>query len=184
MFPRYLVAAAAAVAAALGAAAAESLPASGPGATDQVWRELTSSHFVLLTDFHRDKALTLLAQLEFSRAGLVQAVLDGHDDEHARLEVVAFATADGFAPYAADQPTGTEAFVEKNGATKRRLVLGPVPEFRQQLNLSHEIAHHLLFLRYPIQPPWFREGMAKFLESVSRPPADRLRSAWDSSPLS
>jgi hypothetical protein len=143
------------------------------------WRELTSDHFVLKTDLSSKDARKLIAQMEFSRAGLVHVLLDGRDERRARLEVVAFATQREYKPFATKHDA--EAFHDRRG--KERLVLGPIKDYLQAADVSHEIAHRLLYMRIPLQPPWFREGMAEFssspLRASSRSYVAGLPSPWN-----
>lgn len=129
------------------------------------WRELTSDHFVLKTDLPSKAARALIAQLEFSRAGLLEAVLDGKDEPVQRVEVVAFATQQEYAPYAGEN--GALAFLDHRRGGER-IVIGPLQDHVRALDVSHELAHYFLFRRIPLQPPWYREGMAQFYASVSR----------------
>lgn len=150
-----------------GAAAASPKGAPRGEASARPWRELTSDHFVLKTDLPSKDARKLVAQLEFSRAGLVQALLRGRDERKTRLEVVAFATQGEYAPYAGQR--GAEGFLDHRAGAER-IVLGPFQDHVRALNVSHELAHHLSYLRTPLQPAWYREGMAEFFSSVSRAP--------------
>src|SRR5438270_13446557 len=81
----------------LASGTAASLPARNArsaGLSPRSWRELTSDHFVLKTDLSSKGARKLIAQMEFSRAGLVQVLLDGRDERRRRVEVVAFARSE------------------------------------------------------------------------------------------
>jgi cytochrome c-type biogenesis protein CcmH/NrfG len=121
-----------------------------------------------------------MAQMEFSRAGLVQVLLDGRDERRARLEVVAFATQREYKPFASKH--GAEAFLEHRRG-KELIVLGPLKEYLQAAHVSHELAHYLLYMRIPLQPSWFREGMAEFssspLRASSRSYVAGLPSPWN-----
>jgi len=149
------------------------------GTSAHSWRELTSDHFVLKTDLSSKAARKLMAQMEFSRAGLVQVLLDGRDERRARLEVVAFATQREYKPFASKH--GAEAFLEHR--SKELIVLGPLKEYLQAAHVSHELAHYLLYMRIPLQPSWFREGMAEFssspLRASSRSYVAGLPSPWN-----
>ncbi len=162
--------------------AAPAPPKNAPraGTSARSWRELTSDHFVLKTDLSSKAARKLIAQIEFSRAGLVQVLLDGRDERRTRLEVVAFATQREYKPFAGKH--GAEAFLEHRRG-KELIVLGPLKHYLQAADVSHELAHHLLYMRIPLQPLWFREGMAEFssspLRASSRSYVAGLPSPWN-----
>src|SRR2546422_887822 len=145
------------------AAPAPAKDAPSPGTSAHSWRELTSDHFLMRTDLSSKAARTLIAQMEFSRAGLVQAVLDGRDERRTRLEVVAFATQREYEPFAGKH--GALAFLDHRSG-KECIVLGPLKDYLQAFEVSHELTHHLLYLRIPLQPSWFREGRAQFFSSA------------------
>ena len=151
-----------------GSGTAASAPAKTLPSTDtpHSWRELTSDHFVLKTDLSSKAARKLIAQMEFSRAGLVAALLDGRDEHTRLLDVVAFATQREYAPFASKPDA--EAFLDHRRA-KECIVLGPVKDYLQAFLVSHELAHYVLYLKVPLQPKWFSEGMAEFATSGSEP---------------
>jgi len=140
--------------------------ASGPN----VWREVTTPHFVLRTDLDAETARRAAAELELNRDMLVSAAWPKMEiPEWARAEV-----------YVLERDEFKQVF----GPTTDSVSIGGVPqrffmygdpdrwETRSSLAVSpvstlrFQLAVRMAALVYPDGPPWFARGIGHFLETV------------------
>ncbi len=133
---------------------------------DKDWCAYRGPHFELVTDLKRDKALSLLTQMErFDRAAK-RLLEDQSPVVTAPLKALVFADHDDFARVF---DTQTFSGFMRASLHENLLILGP-DQGGAHLgeNTLHEYAHHLLrhsrVGRYPL---WYEEGYASFLASMS-----------------
>ena len=130
----------------------------------RAWNEYRSAHFILDTDIKEAGAAVLVQQLEELRAAALLALV-GEDVEtpgHAR--VIALADATMFEDLAGSRIV---AYYSVNAWGEPYLFAqvnseGAVPE-----TLAHELAHYVSHYLFPIQPTWFAEGLAGFVETLA-----------------
>jgi hypothetical protein len=130
------------------------------------WLEVRTSHFDLHTDLIEPAALDMARALEESRAALLSVAWQGAPDPRGRTEVVVFASEDRFREYVrrdnidglAQSALGSERLIAAFWEDERPAGLPRV--------VVHEIAHDLSHWFTPLQPAWYSEGMASFLEGL------------------
>lgn len=132
----------------------------------QAWLEVRTAHFDLHTDLLEPEALDMARALEEARAGLTAVAWRGAPDPRGRTEVTVFAREERFHDYVADDQTdglaqslvGSERLIAFYWDDERPSGLPRVA--------VHEIAHDLSNWFTPLQPAWYSEGMASFLEGL------------------
>lgn len=139
----------------------------GSALQGQGWLEVSTSHFDLHTDLIEPAALDMARALEESRAALLSVAWQGAPDPRGRTEVVVFASEDRFREYVrtddidglAQSAVGSERLIAAFWEDERPAGLPRV--------VVHEIAHDLSHWFTPLQPAWYSEGMASFLEGLA-----------------
>ncbi len=139
----------------------------GSALQGQGWLEVSTSHFDLHTDLIEPAALDMARALEESRAALLSVAWQGAPDPRGRTEVVIFAREDRFREYVrrdriaglAQSTVGSERLIAAYWEDERPAGLPRV--------VVHEIAHDLSHWFTPLQPAWYSEGMASFLEGLA-----------------
>jgi len=129
------------------------------------WHEYISAHFVVDTDLTQTRAQTLVATLEQTRALLLQAIAGEQVEIPGRLRVIALLDAAYFAEIAG--PTVGGFFAE--GRFMEPTVVFPVRPSGTwaTATVAHELTHALSHYLFPIQPPWFSEGLAGFMQGIA-----------------
>jgi tetratricopeptide (TPR) repeat protein len=136
-----------------------------PGAAGE-WLELQTPHFTIDTDLSELSALAVARNLEDIRTALIGVAWTGaHNPPRGRIDVVVFRTPAEF-----DRYSGKSAQVEgiawSRAGRRRLLSFCPGPNSGIPTVVTHEMAHDLSQWFVPIQPIWFSEGMATFLENT------------------
>jgi hypothetical protein len=132
----------------------------------QAWLEVRTPHFDLYTDLEETAALDMAHALEESRAGLIRVAWRAESDPQGRTEVAVFASEDRFHDYVQDSDT---LGVAQSYVGMERLIVTYWDEERPSglpRVAVHEIAHDLSDWFTPLQPAWYSEGMATFLEGL------------------
>src|SRR5688572_744420 len=132
----------------------------------QAWLEVRTPHFDLYTDLEETAALDMAHALEESRAGLIRVAWRAESDPQGRTEVAVFASEDRFHDYVPDSDTQG---VAQSYVGMERLIVTYWDEERPSglpRVAVHEIAHDLSHWFTPLQPAWYSEGMATFLEGL------------------
>ena len=151
-----------------------------PASGGPTWRELSSDHFRLRTDFDLDDARVALRELEDLRAALLTCFRARVDLPTGRVPVIA--VREGWGDFADD---GLGGFFT-NALFSPLVVLRAGDSIGRQEAIKHELVHYLSQKVIPTQPPWFAEGLADYFRTieydpdehritVGRPPADLLR---------
>src|ERR1700682_2602483 len=128
------------------------------------WREYRSAHFLIDTDARAGEAQSLVRQLEHTQALVLQALVGEQVDIPGRVRVLAVADPTDFTEMAGEVVSGYYArglFGEPSIVLPLRL-LSNDPEV-----VAHELAHHLSFFLFPVQPHWFSEGFADLVQTVA-----------------
>lgn len=149
------------------------------------WLEVVTPHFVLNTDQLEPRALDTATALEEARASLLQLAWTGaRNPPRGRVDVVVFKSPSDLDHYAGlDHPVG--GFAARRDGERPLLSFHPSAGNGVPSVIVHELAHDLSMWFMPIQPAWFAEGLATYLETVSydrsthqavlgRPPADHV----------
>jgi hypothetical protein len=146
------------------------------------WLELRTQHFVLRTDLPSDEARRWMAQMEQTRASLLQAAWHGAAPPAGRIDVVLFrdlGELHDFAPLQAEGVAlwdffGNHLLVAQGGQRHETAsvragqgIYKVNRVIRPEVTLAHEIAHALNNAFLFRQPRWLAEGLAKFLETVA-----------------
>jgi len=138
----------------------------GAAPQGQAWLEVRTAHFDVHTDLLEPAALDMARALEEARAALIAVAWKGAPDPRGRTEVAVFAREGHFHDYIASDYTdglaqswvGSERFIVVHWDDERPSGLPRVA--------VHEIAHDLSHWFTPLQPAWYSEGMASFLEGL------------------
>lgn len=141
-----------------------------PAKGGRSWREITTGHFVLDTDLDEDEALRMLRTLEETRSAMLIGVWPkaGPSERtriyslYSRSELASYLGPLIAAKLQYQEPFPVFVVIPEVGE-------GPGREAR------HELAHRLSQQIMPLQPPWFSEGVATFLETIHRDPEDETR---------
>lgn len=149
-----------------GAASADDAAGEARGAArGDRWVALETPHFSVSTDAAPERALALARQLEQSRTMLLAAAWPMARDPGGRTRVVIFSRAADFQRY-----TGTTARVGgvsiSRTGVERTIAFTPGPEGGLPRVAVHELAHDLSQWFFPLQPAWFSEGLAVYLENT------------------
>jgi hypothetical protein len=158
------------------------------------WSVLTSAHFVVRTDLDDADADELVRDLEETRAVIMAVAWPKAADPPGRTSVIAFRSPEELSRVV---PDGVGGMWVKRPPFPATLLLGGTRGSSRGSALSagnplaaaspipHEVTHDLARRFLPFQPPWYAEGLATFLEtltydratgvaSVGFPPAGRL----------
>jgi hypothetical protein len=132
----------------------------------QAWLEVQSPHFDLYTDLEEAAAVEMAHALEESRAGLIRVAWRAESDPRGRTEVAVFASEDRFHDYVED--SNTQGVAQSYVGMERLIVTYWDDERPSGLPrvAVHEIAHDLSYWFTPLQPAWYSEGMASYLEGL------------------
>lgn len=132
----------------------------------QAWLQVKSPHFDLYTDLEEAAALDMARALEESRAGLIRVAWRVESDPLGRTEVAVFASEDRFHDYVPN--SDTQGVAQSHIGMERLIVTYWDDERPSGLPrvAVHEIAHDLSYWFTPLQPAWYSEGMASFLEGL------------------
>jgi hypothetical protein len=125
-----------------------------------------SPHFDLYTDLEQSAALDMAHALEESRAVLVRVAWRAASDPQGRTQVAVFADEDRFHDYV---PSAHTKGVAQSAVGMERLIATYWDEDRPSglpRVAVHEINHDLSHWFIPLQPAWYSEGMASFMEGV------------------
>jgi tetratricopeptide (TPR) repeat protein len=141
--------------------------ASGPA----VWREVSTSHFVLRTDLDAETARRAAAELELNRDMLVSAAWSSVEiPEWTRAEVYVLADSTEYHVRFGDGVDSASISGEP-----QQFFLHGAPEHWEprwmtkaapNSQLRYHLAARMAWLIYPTAPAWFQVGVAQFLEPV------------------
>jgi Flp pilus assembly protein TadD len=144
----------------------------GAGASsDTDWHRVTTSHFVLRTDFDDQTALAAAKKLEATRDDLISAAWPSfHFPDGARTEVFVLSNGLDFERFFSRKATG----LFSGGDRPTFFLHGHPDRWDERSTLAaestsvvrHEMAHQLAAAVYAHEPRWFAEGIAQFLETV------------------
>ncbi len=139
-----------------------------PAKGGPAWIELTSQHFAVRTDLSESEARETVQRLEETRAAMLALVWTGAPEPPIRTEAIVLRSIREFAAFTRDPhaPPQVWGFREGEGPLGASIVLGGT-DFNSAHLLNHELAHDLVAWYMPLRPPWYDEGLANFLETIS-----------------
>ena len=143
----------------------------GCSAGSGVWREVETPHFALRTDLSPSDALHAGTALEETRDALVSAAWPNFPfPKTERTVVFVLSNGNDFERYFGRLIDGiffhsTPPMVFLYGSADR-WELRRTAHQPTNSTLRHEMVHDLAAKVYPVQPRWFAEGMAQFLEAA------------------
>ncbi|WP_041453690.1 DUF1570 domain-containing protein [Anaeromyxobacter dehalogenans] len=127
------------------------------------WHELRTEHVVLQTDLPSWKAKELAGELERTFVVVRTGLFRNPPPAPGLLRVVAFASESEFERFA---PMGAGAYYHRPPFFAPVVVMPGTLGDAQRTVIAHELTHHLTAQLFARQPPWFREGLASFMESM------------------
>jgi hypothetical protein len=138
-----------------------------PAKGGPIWREAISTHFRLRSDLDEDDARETIRRLEEIRASMLEMVWPGVPDPPIRTEVVVLRSSTELMVFVRDPhepPLIAGLRAERSPLPASLLFAGT--DLRTMSTLVHELAHDLSEWFLPIQPLWYSEGVATFLETL------------------
>lgn len=148
------------------------------------WREYATAHFDVRTDLDPDDAEKVVRNLEETRATMLAIAWHGGEEPRDRTQVIVLASHSALEVF-----TGMAdgMFVRRPPFSSTLLFAGQ--NFFTLPTLRHELAHDLGRWFLPIQPAWFSEGTAAYLETarydadlrrgyMGEVPAWRIKGIW------
>jgi hypothetical protein len=127
------------------------------------WWVATSAHFRVQTDLEEAQAEALAIRLEEARAAMLAVWWGAAAGPPGQTRVFALSERQAIANYAGPGVAGVWA---QRPPLPSTMVITDAESSYAIHYLKHELAHSLGHWFTPVQPPWFSEGMAKYLESV------------------
>jgi hypothetical protein len=149
---------------AAGCATAGFPPLRCPARGGPAWTEITSDHFVVWTDLERAEARRALEDLEWTRAAILGAAWQEGAGPTTRLGLVLLRSEGELRAF-----TRGEGWVVPDPYQPRLVLSGDSRPFPPQA-VVRELAQHFSALALLRQPLWMREGLAAYLETVTRLP--------------
>src|SRR6266536_1901460 len=145
------------------ALAAETARCTLPNAGD--WREYRSKHFIVDTDVSRSTAGRLVDDLERIHALELKALVGEVVDIPGHIRVIAFGRPRDFETVSSHKNAGSySAFTSLGEPT----IVLPVERLSADPeNVAFQVANRISPFLFPRQPPWFRIGLAMFVQTVA-----------------
>jgi len=132
-------------------------------ASEPKWLQISSSHFIVVTDAGPKKGHEVAVRFEQMRGVFSQLMMRQKIRMSQPIEIVALQNPDTYNQLA---PQGTKlpAFFLR-GEERVFIVLNTsVPDSWRAI--EHQLAHYLLDYNYPPTAPWYDEGFAEYFASV------------------
>jgi hypothetical protein len=142
-----------------------------PSVPETRWKHVRTTHFELWTDLDAGQAERAALLLSQSLAGLTAMFAKAPVAADATVTVIALKDGLQFEErfgrytwgFAATSPTGATLYLY--GPPDKWFVRGELRYEGVHSVLQHELAHAVLRRYFPVQPLWFSEGMAQYLET-------------------
>jgi tetratricopeptide (TPR) repeat protein len=126
------------------------------------WSQYRSQHFSIYSDAEPGEVAATADELELLRAQILEGMVSGPLEVPGRLRVVALADSRVFREVAGPHVAGY--FTEYLGEP---VIVVPIAWiFQSPEIIAHELGHYLSRYLFPVQPRWFSEGLAGFVETV------------------
>ncbi|HEY4395865.1 MAG TPA: hypothetical protein VGP64_17490, partial [Polyangia bacterium] len=177
-----------AAAASAGAAGCATLPAC-PAKGGPRWRELTTRNVTLRTDLDETEARETIRRLEEIRAALLAVFWPGAAPPAVQTNAVAMRSIRELTAFTRDPHSPPQVWgFRRTDPPFEPIITFAGTDARSFRVLVHELVHDLSSWYVPIQPAWFAEGFATFLETAAydretgvfefgRPASERARSS-------
>jgi hypothetical protein len=143
------------------------LSPSAPAAEPSLWREIHSTHYMVITDAGDKKGMEVALRFEQMRAVFALLLMKEHLNEPVPLTIVAFKNDKNYyqsAPLRQGQPIDVSGFLLP-GEDRNFIVLN-LFELDSWCAVAHDFALLLLNYNYPAVPGWFDEGLAEYFSSI------------------
>jgi hypothetical protein len=128
------------------------------------WHEVRSAHFIVDSDATGQKLAILIQTLENYEAQEIGILIGGPADLPGRLRVVAFANPGEYRDLAGADSSG---FYSRSDAYGPYIML-PLAGFTVDgETVAHELAHYVSYFLFPVQPSWFSEGFAQWVQTIA-----------------
>ncbi|ACL67062.1 conserved hypothetical protein [Anaeromyxobacter dehalogenans 2CP-1] len=127
------------------------------------WHELRTEHVVLQTDLPSWKAKELAGELERMFVVVRSGLFRNPPPAPGLLRVVALVSESDLKRFA---PRGAAAYYHRPEFSGPVVVMPGTLGEAQRRVIAHEVTLHLTAQLFARQPPWFREGLASFMESM------------------
>jgi hypothetical protein len=139
-----------------------------PAKGGPTWRELTTRTITLRTDLDEAEARETIQLLTEIRAAMLALFWPGAPEPPFRTKAVVLRSIREFAAFTRDPhaPPEVWGFRAEDSPFEPMIALGGT-DYRSLRVLTHELVHDLSTWYAPIQPPWYAEGLAKFLETIN-----------------
>ncbi len=141
-----------------------------PARGGAAWREYRTEHFLIDTDGSANDARSLVRQFEHMHALVLQALVGEQVEIPGHVRVLAFADPTDFREIAGE---GVGGYYGRGFLGEPTIVLPLRGLVDDPELIAHELAHHLSFFLFPVQPHWFTEGLAEWVETVAARPAEK-----------
>jgi len=138
----------------------------------ELWSQVDTPHFTLATNMDPDAALDVARDLERTRAGMLAAAWDGGSSPRGRTRVVAFARHKELERYIGNATLS--GLASRDSMQEPLIAFTPGRQSSVPDVIVHELAHDLSHWYMPLQPPWFAEGLAVYLETLRCAPESGL----------
>ena len=132
--------------------------------TDQKWLQISSDHFVVITDAGRKKGHEVTARFEQMRAVFSQLLLRQRVRLSEPIEILAIESPATYAQLVPAASGQAPAFFLR-GEDRVFIVLNTAVQDSWRA-IEHPFAHYLLDYNYPPTAPWFDEGFAEYFASL------------------
>ncbi|HUJ25883.1 MAG TPA: hypothetical protein VLW85_07695 [Myxococcales bacterium] len=130
------------------------------------WREYRGAHFILDTDAGDSDAQALIQDLEHFHALILQALVGEQVAIPGHVRVLAFADQTAFEEIANNR--NIAAYFTLGQLGEPTIVMPVRGAWERPEMVAHELAHYLSRYLFPVQPAWFAEGLAEFVQTAAR----------------
>jgi hypothetical protein len=127
------------------------------------WRELTSEHFDVRTDLDLETAIEAIHTLEEARTAMLDTVWGGAAGPPGRMAVIILGSLRELSTFVG-RDAGGDLILRHDLFPPTILV--PLTGDASRGAMKHELAHLLSRWFLPLQPDWYSEGVASFLETI------------------
>ncbi len=143
-----------------------------PARGGAAWREYRTKHFIVDTDGGAQQAQAFLRQLEHMYGLVLQALVGEQLELPGRVRVLALADQTDFTEIAGQR--NVDGYYTTNTLFGEPTILLPLRILQDNPEgVAHEIAHHVSYFLFPVQPHWLREGLAEWVQTVAALPAEK-----------
>ena len=132
-------------------------------ASEPKWLQISSSHFLVITDAGPKKGHEIAARFEQMRGVFSQLLMRQKIQMSQPIEILALQNAATYGQVA-PQSTALPSFFLRGEERVFIVVNTSVPDSWRAI--EHQFAHYMLDYNYPPTAPWFDEGFAEYFASL------------------